>query len=130
MLEITNINSGKTKVYTENQRVKVRTLDGKKHIGVLHFSDNEAFTVGDHIIKTDSILSIKANPKVLGTVKTVVLATGLAIVASAVIVASAGGDAAFLLFATGTGVTIAAGVLEGINSNNSNRKWTFKIIDK
>ncbi len=128
--EITNIKSGETKVYQENERVKIRTIDRKKLVGELHFVDNQTLSIGENTIKVDSILSIKAHPKVLGTVKTIVLITGLAIVATSVIVATGGGDAAFLLFAVGSGVTIGAGVLEGLNGNNSNRKWTFKIIDK
>lgn len=128
--EITNIKSGKVKIYEENQRVKIRTLDGKKTIGNLHFTDDGNLLIDSKTVKIDSLLSIKSNPKVLGTVKTVVLFTGLAVVASSLIVASAGGNAAFLLFTTGAGITIAAGVLEAVNTNNSNRKWTFKIIEK
>jgi len=129
-LEITNIKSGETKIYQENERVKLRTIDRKKLVGELHFVDNQTLLIGESTVKLDSILSVKANPKTLGTIKTIVLVTGLAIVATSVIVASGGGGAAFLLFAVGSGVTISAGVLEGLNANNSNRKWTFKIIDK
>jgi len=128
--EITNIESGKTKIYEENQRVKIRTIDRKKVVGELHFIDNQTILVNSETIKIDSVLSIKSQPKVLGTLKTAVLITGLAIVGTSVIVATGGGNAAFLLFAVGSGVTIGAGVLEGLNSNNSNRKWTFKIIEK
>jgi len=128
--EITNIKSGETKIYQENERVKLRTIDRKKLVGELHFVDNQTLLIGESTVKLDSILSVKANPKTLGTIKTIVLVTGLAIVATSVIVASGGGGAAFLLFAVGSGVTISAGVLEGLNANNSNRKWTFKIIDK
>lgn len=128
--EITNIKSGETKVYQENERVKIRTIDRKKLVGELHFVDDQTVSIGENTVKLDSILSIKSHPKVLGTIKTIVLVTGLAIVATSLIVATGGGDAAFLLFAVGSGVTISAGVLEGLNGNNSNRKWTFKIIDK
>lgn len=128
-IEITNINTAKIKVYEENQRIKVRTLDGKKHVGNLTFSDNETIIINDQSIKMDSILSIKKQPKLLGTIRTVVLITGLAIVGSSIIVAASGGNAAFLLFTVGSGVTISAGLIEAINSNNSNRRWKFKIVD-
>jgi predicted phage tail protein len=128
-LEISNINNGKIKVYTENQRIKVRTLDGKKHVGNLNFSDNETIIINNQSIKIDSVLSIKKQPKILGTIRTVVLVTGLAIVSSSIIVAASGGNAAFLLFTVGSGVTISAGLIEAINSNNSNRLWKFKIVD-
>lgn len=130
LIEITNVKTGKVKVFEENQRVKIRTLDGKKHIGNLKFSDSLSFTVNNQSVKIDSLQSIKKQPKTLATVKTVVLIVGLAIVGSSLIAASDGNDAAFLLFTIGSGVTISAGVLEGINANNSNNRWKFKIIEK
>jgi hypothetical protein len=128
--EITNKESGKVKIYEENDRVKLRTLDGKKYVGELHFTNDETLTIGNKSFKIDSIMSIKKHPKVLGTVKTVVLIAGLAIVGTSLAVASGGGNAAFLLFTVGSGVCIGAGVLEAVNTNNSHRKWSFKIIDK
>lgn len=128
-IEISNINNGKIKVYQENQRIKVRTLDGKKHVGNLTFTDNETFVIDNQSIKIDSVLSIKKQPKLLGTIRTVVLVTGLAIVGTSIIVAAGGGNAAFLIFTVGSGVTISAGLIEAINSNNSNRQWKFKIVD-
>ncbi len=130
LIEITDVKTGKVKVFEENQRVKIRTLDGKKHIGNLKFSDSLSFTVNNHSIKIDSLQSIKKEPKTMATIKTVVLITGLATVGTSLIAASDGNDAAFLLFTIGSGVTISAGLLEGINANNSNNRWKFKIIEK
>lgn len=129
-IEITNIKTGKVKIFEENQRIKIRTLDGKKHIGNLKISDSLSFTVNNQSIKIDNLQSIKIQPKKLATVKTAVMVTGFAIVGSSLIAASGGNDAAFLLFTIGSGVTIGAGLLEGINANNSNNRWTFKIIEK
>lgn len=130
VIEITNINKGNVRVFEENQRVKIRTLDGKKHIGNLKFSDSETLIIDDQSIKIDSVKSIKKQPKVFGTIKTVVLITGLAVVGTSLIVASGGGNSAFLLFTVGSGVTISSGLLEGINANYSDNRWTFKIIEK
>lgn len=129
-VEITNTITGEVKVFEENQRVKIRTLDGKKRIGNLKITDSLNFTVNDQSVKMDSLKSIKLQPKTLATVKTVVLVAGLAIVGTSLVAASGGNDSAFLLFTIGSGVTISAGLLEGINANNSNNKWTFKIIEK
>jgi len=128
-IEITNIHSGKVKVFEENQRIKIRTLDGKKHVGNLKILDSLCFSVNNQPVKLDSLQSIKKQPKTLATVKTVVLITGLAIVGASLVAASGGSDSAFLLFTIGSGVTIGAGVLEGLNANYSERKWIFKIID-
>ena len=129
-LEITNIKNGKVKVFVENQRIKIRTLDHKKWVGNLKITDSVSFTVNNHPIVLDSLQSIKNQPKVLGTVKTVVLISGLAIVGASLIAASGGSDSAFLLFAVGAGTTMSAGVIEGLNSNYTKRKWTYKIVDK
>ncbi len=129
-IEITNIKTGEVKFFEENKRVKIRTLDEKKRIGNLKITDSLGFTINNEYVKIDSLKSIKHQPKTLATVKTVVLATGLATVGASLIAASRGNDSAFLLFTIGSGVTIGAGLLEGINANNSNNKWTFKIIEK
>ena len=129
-IQISNIKTGKVKFFEENQRVKIRTLDGKKYVGNLKFSDSLTLTIKNQSIKIDSIKSIKKQPIVLSTIKTVVLVAGLSVVASSLVVASGGGNAAFLLLTVGSGVTISAGLLEGINVNNSDNKWTFKILEK
>jgi len=130
VIEITNSKTGEIKFFEENKRVKIRTLDEKKRVGILKITDSLSFTINDQSVKIDSLKSIKHQPKTLATVKTVVLAIGLATVGASLIAASKGNDAAFLLFTIGSGVTISAGLLEGINANNSGNKWTFKISEK
>lgn len=129
-IELTNTTTGKTKVFNENERVKARTLDHKKHVGALTFSDGNTLKIGDDTIPLDSLQSIKRQPKVLGTVKTVVLFAGLATVATSIAIATAGNNAAFLVFVAGSSATIGAGVIEAVNSNYTTRKWTFKIVEK
>ena len=126
-IEDTNIQTGKVKVFTENQRIKIRTLDGKKHVGNLKILDSLSFMVNNQSVKIESLKSIKLQPKTLATIKTVVFASGLAIVGASLVAASEGNDSAFLLFTIGSGVTIGAGLLEGMNASTSNNKWTFKI---
>mgnify|MGYP000125467191 CR=1 FL=1 len=129
-IEITNRDNGKTRLFIENQRLKIRTLDEKKHIGRLHFSDNQTILIDNQPIKVDSIQSIKRQPAVLGTLKTVVLIAGLATVSASLAAAKNGENNAFLLFIYGSSTTISAGLMESINPNRSNRNWTFKIIEK
>ena len=129
-IEITNVKTGEIKFFEENKRVKIRTLDEKKRVGILKITDSLSFTINEQSVKIDSLKSIKHQPKTLATVKTVVLAIGLATVGASLIAASGGSDSAFLLFTIGSGVTISAGLLEGMNANNSSNKWTFKISEK
>lgn len=130
VIEVTNIKTGEVKLFEDNKRVKIRTLDEKKRVGILKITDRLSFTINDQSVKIDSLKSIKYQPKTLATIKTVVLVIGLATVGASLIAASGGNDAAFLLFTVGSGVTISAGLLEGINANNSSNKWTFKISEK
>ena len=124
ILEITNIKTGKVVVFEENQRIKIRTLDHKKWVGNLKITDSLSFTINNHKITLDSLQSIKNQPKVLGTVKTVVLITGLAIVGASIIAASGGSDSSFMINNIRAGTTITAGIIEGLNSNYTKRKWT------
>jgi len=128
-LEITNIKNGKVKVFEENQRIKIRTLDHKKWVGNLKITDSLSFTVNNHKIAIDSLQSIKKQPKVLGTIKTVVLISGVAILGASIIAASGGSDSAFMLFAIGAGTTVSSGIIGSLNSNYTHRKWTYKIVD-
>jgi len=129
-IEITEIKTGKTIYYEDNQSVKIQTLDGKKHKGILKLIDNKTFLVDDETIKIDSLQSIKINPKGMSQIKNIVFYTGLAIVATGLILATAGNNAAFLVLTAGTGITIGAGIIEGINGYNSLNKWNFKIVEK
>lgn len=129
-IEIINIKTGKVKVFKENQRVKIRTLDHKKWVGNLKISDSLHFTVDNQKIQLDSLQSFKNQPKVLGTIKTVVLISGLAIVGTSIIAATGGSESAFMLFVVGAGTTMSAGIIEGLNSNYTKRKWTYKIVEK
>lgn len=62
-IEITNIQTGKVKFFEEKQRIKIRTLDRKKHIGILKFQDGQTIIIKDQYIKIDSLQSIKNQPK-------------------------------------------------------------------
>ncbi len=130
-LELTRNNeSGKIKYLAEDLRVKVRTTDGKKYVGPLHFKDAQTIEVNGTDITLDNLLSIKNQPKVLGTIKTVLLVTGLALVGTSIIVGASGGNAAFLIFTSGAAISVGSGIIDAADSNNTNRKWTFKIVDQ
>jgi hypothetical protein len=129
-LELTNIQTGKVIFFEENQCVKIRTLDHKKWIGNLKITDSLSIIVNNHKVEIDSLQSIKNQPKILGTLRTIFLITGLSIVGASIIAASGGSDAAFLLFTVGSGTTISSGIIEGLNSNYTKRKWTYKIVEK
>lgn len=129
-IEATDKKTGKVIFFEENQRIKIRTLAGKKYIGNLKISDNSSFTVNDQAIKIDSLKSIKKYPKKLATAKTALFITGLATLGASAVAAATGSDAAFLLFTVGSGITIGSGIIEGANKNRTNYRCNFKIIEK
>ena len=128
-LEITNLMNGRRKVFEENQRVKIRTLNHKKWIGNLKFTDSLSFMVNNQKIAIDSLQSIKNQPKSQATVQTVVLISGAALLGASIIADSGGSDAAFLLFAIGGGTILSSGLSGSRNSSYTHRKWSYKIID-
>lgn len=129
-IEITNIKSGKVKVFEENQRIKIRTLNHKKWVGYLKIKDSLTFMINNQSIKIDSLQSLKKQPKSLEVIKKTVFFTGLAIIGTSIIKAVQGDESAINLFSIGAGTTISAGIIEGINSNFTRRKWEFKIVEK
>ncbi len=128
--EMTNIKNGKTQLYTENQRVKIRTLDRKKHVGRIRFSDVNTLVIANKSIQIDSILSIKKQSLELVILKKGLFLTGIAAAATSLVQASSGKNSAILLFLAGSGSAISAGLIESLNPKHSNTKWTFKIIEK
>lgn len=128
--EITNKLNGTVKVIDENERVKLRTVDGAKYVGELHFAENGDIQINNETIKIENIKSIKKQPKVLGTVKNIVLYTGLAVVGTSLVVAAGGGNAAFLLFTAGSGICITAGILDAVNAKSTIARNDFKVIEK
>ena len=129
-LEITNIKNGKIKLFVENQRVKIRTLDRKKRVGKIHFSDNQTLIIDNKLVKIDSILSIKKQPLAIGTIKTGLFIVGFSAIGASAIVASSGNDSSILLFLGGTATTITSGLIEGLNKKSFKQNSTFKIIDQ
>lgn len=129
-LELTNIKNGKIKVINENQRIKIRTFNHKKWVGILKIQDSVTFLVGNQTIKIDSLQSIKNQPKLVGTLKKIILYSGVAIVGASLVKAIQGDESAFNLIAIGAGTTVSAGFIEGLNTNYISRKWRYKIIEK
>ena len=129
-IEVTSKKTGKIVLFEENQRIKIRTLTGKKHIGNLKILDSISFSVNDQTIKIDSLKNIKKYPKKLATVKTILFASGLTAIGASIVSSFSGSGSAFMLFTIGTGLTISSGIVDGINKNNSNYSSTFKIIQK
>jgi hypothetical protein len=129
-LEITNIKTGKAIVIEENQRSKTRTVKNKKWIENLKISDSLTFIINNQYIKIDSLQSLKKQPKSVAVIKKTALISGLAMVGTATAKALQSDESSLKLFAIGVGTTISARIIEGLNSNFTARKYSFKIFGK
>src|SRR4051812_20135615 len=87
-IEVTNKKTGKVVLFEENQRIKIRTVAGKKYIGNLKILDSISFSVNDQTVKIDSLKNIKKYPKKLATIKSVVFFTGLATIGASIVAAA------------------------------------------
>ena len=129
-LEVTNSETGKSIFFEEAQRVKITTESREKLVGILTFQDNENIAIDGVPVKLDNVSSIKYFPKGGKTVKNIVLATGLGLLAGSGIAAADNNGSAFALFAAGTGTTVVGGLLGNKNKTYIKRKNIFKIIEQ
>jgi hypothetical protein len=119
--------TGKVESYSVGTRVKMRTVSGQKYVGVLGFTEDNKIKIDDNIFAIDQIGAIKLQPKKFETLKKVLLISGLVVVGTGIVLATAGSEAAFLVIGGGSVITIAAGILEGTNRNHISRNYDFKI---
>ncbi|MGH2666926.1 hypothetical protein [Flavobacterium sp.] len=129
-LEVTNSETGKSVYFEETQRVKVTTESRQKLTGTLTFQDSENIAIDGVPVKLDNVSSIKYFPKKGRTVKNIVLATGLGLLAGSGIAAADNNGSAFALFAAGTGTTVIGGLIGNKNKTYIKRKNIFKIIEQ
>lgn len=61
-LKVTNTENRFEKVYKENKRIKVKTLEGEKLKGKLQIMDEKQIMLGDNIVPINSIYKIQRNP--------------------------------------------------------------------
>ncbi|MCG8582101.1 MAG: hypothetical protein MI866_19405 [Bacteroidales bacterium] len=90
--------SNKNIVFTEGQRVRLKTIDGKKISGKLNIIDNESFFIKNTIIHVDEIIKIKKNPLIISVVTGgILIFTGITLFNAGLIGAVFAGDSSALL---------------------------------
>jgi hypothetical protein len=130
-LEISSTGGDKMKLFKENKRVKVKTIQGEKHIGRFQIIDSQNIEIEGNIIPLSSIANIKSRSIVAGIAGTVLIVYGAFVVGVGLVYGSA--------FDTPTAVYISAVfggliVIPGIffnefAKNHRNQKWSYKIVD-
>jgi hypothetical protein len=129
-IQLTKDETGKVKLFKENKRVKVKTLDGKKFIGKFSIVNESTISIKGNEIKIENIERIKSRSVgagIVGTVLTVTGYVGLGVSAIIVIVdpSNALKAAVISLAVGGSGIFINEFV-----ATHKSSKWSYKIIEK
>ncbi len=131
-LEISKTGSDKVKLFKENKRVKLKTLEGEKYIGRFQIINSENIEIEGNIIPLRDIENIKSRSVVAGIAGTAIIIYGAVIVGTGIIVGSMVGTDPVLLIAIAMGGTVlSSGIFfNEFAKNHRNTKWSYKIIDQ
>ena len=130
-IELSKIGSEKTKIFKENKRVKIKTLEGGKYIGRIKIVGQKTIEIEGNVIHLNSISNIKSRSVIGGIVGTVLIITGAYFIGIAPI-------AAFFISSTSGSAFVIGGVVMSSSGiffnefakNHRNTKWSYKIIDQ
>ena len=113
-----------TEFFRENKRVKIKTIDGKKHTGRIKIVDENTIMIDNDLIAMNTIIKIRSQ-----SLLSAVLSAGFILIGGAFVVggALAGGYAVLLipvgLVGGGIGTLISA-----IGYNHKKHSWDYKIV--
>ena len=115
-----------TEFFRENKRVKIKTIDGKKHTGRIQIVDENTIKIDNDLIAIGSITKIRRQ-----SLFSAILSGGFIAIGGAAVVGGATDKASF-----GADLIIIAGVLSGgigtiipaIGVNHKKYKWDYKIV--
>jgi hypothetical protein len=72
-LQVTKNKNGKERIFTENERVIIKPISGKKLKGRISFVNDSTIQIKDAFITLDSIKTIRRNPIIKSTAKALCL---------------------------------------------------------
>ncbi len=129
-IQLTKNETGKVKLFKENKRVKVKTLDGKKFIGRFTIINESTISVKGQEIKLENIERIKSRSVgagIAGTFLTTAGYIGLGFSAIVILVdpSNALKAAIISLAVGGSGIFINEFV-----ATHKSSKWNYKIIEQ
>ena len=130
-IELIKTKNGRQKTIEEGARIKIKTFDGKKHIGKLVLIDSRTVSVDDIAIPLGDIVSIKrksAEAAAFSTFFYVLGAAGLVLGTAGII---AGGFNVLAALVAYPAAILFSGLGAAINNppqNHPASKWRYKII--
>ena len=116
-----------TEFFRENKRVKIKTIDGKKHTGRIKIIDENTIRIDNDLIAIGSITKIRRQ-----SLFSAILSGGFIAIGGAAVVGGATTDKASF----GADLIIIAGALSGgigtiiqaIGDNHKKYEWDYKIV--
>ena len=116
-----------TEFFRENKRVKIKTIDGKKHTGRIKIVDENTIMIDNDLIAMNTIRKIRRQ-----SLFSAILSGGFIAIGGAAVVGGAtdkGGS-------YGSGLIIIAGALSGgigtiiqaVGINHKKHRWDYKIV--
>ncbi len=130
-LEISKNKSDKVKIFKENKRVKVKTVEGEKHIGRFQIIDSQNIEIEGNVISLSDIENIKSRSVVAGIGGTVLIIYGAVVMVVGTVVGLNFGTTSDIYIVSGMGAVImAAGIFfNEFAKNHKDNKWSYKIIN-
>ncbi|MEE4285096.1 MAG: hypothetical protein V2I31_03070 [Mariniphaga sp.] len=112
VLSISNSETGKVTVFKQNERVKIKTLQGGKIKGTLFIADDNQIMIKNILVPISNIEKIKRNPLVLNILVsgTLFFIGGYGVLGGLVVLAWSGEALGAILLITGA-ASITAGIL-------------------
>ena len=112
VLSISNAETGKVTVFKQNERVKIKTLQGGKIKGTLFIADDNQIMIKNILVPISNIEKIKRNPLVLNILVsgTLFIIGGYGVLGGLVVLAWSGEALGAILLLTGA-ASITAGIL-------------------
>lgn len=130
-LEISSTGGDRMKLFKENKRVKVKTIQGEKYIGRFPIIDSQNIEIEGNIIPLSSIANIKIRSIVAGIAGTVLIVYGAFVVGVGLVYRSAfDTPTAVYISAVFGGLIVTPGIFfNEFAKNHRNQKWLYKIVD-
>ena len=127
-ITLVNIRNQKTISILENERIKIKTIEGKTLTGNFQIIDSETITVDNIAIPLSSIVKIKQRSLGIGILRTFAIAAGTILLIAALVGIVAGGLAEFItVFTLPVGLPL---LIVPLSSNDHNcKKWSYKIFE-
>ena len=131
-LEISSIGSDKVKIFKENKRVKVKTLQGEKFIGRFQIMDGKNIEIEGNIISLNDIENIKSRSIAAGIAGTGLIIYGAVVVVVGIVVGLNFANTPDIFIVGGFGAIImGSGIFfNEFAKNHRSTKWSYKIIDQ